>query len=741
MNMKNRKYIYKQVICFIVMLNCVGGFSLNAQERKKVGLVLGGGGAKGAAEVGVLKVLEEAGIPVDYIAGTSIGAIVGGLYAIGYDAATLDSLYRNQDWMFLIKDQVKRESKAFLSKEEKDKYLLHVPLSKEKKVAFTSGGYVAGQNILNLFSKLTVGYHNVENFSDLPIPFRCVTVDVVDGKEVVLDSGSLPLAMRASMSIPGAFAPVEWDDMLLVDGGALNNLPVDVVKEMGAEIIICVDLSTGWKEKEALKSATIVLDQLFGIMAQPKYRVNREGADLYINPMLKGYNAASFQPEAIDTMLLRGELAARKKWDELIALRQIIYNGTSPDTLSRMPAKRESNGTYRIGQIEIEGIDDREKEWIRKQIALQEYSDIEQEKIDRVLAKLQGFDIFSRVEYRLSNTAPHNLIFLLEMKDSRRINIGGRFDTEEVAGIIVNTSNNQQLGTNHHYSVTGRISKNPYLEAEYAFGHLFGAKLGISYRMGYHDFNLYTGKHDVGDMEFMSHTIRGYYTRDIANFRMKAGMQFEYFDYRSDLFDRHGLRQSEHSDFFLNYFTDFTMDTYDRVYFPTRGSQIQLQGVMYTDNGFSYDDDSPFGAFAFRAATAIRLSSRFYMLPALKGRFVFGNDISPIYQNYVGGIFEANYLPWQKAWESVQGVHIVEKNFAAAKLALRYQIDKKIYVTALGEYGKETHEIEDMFSGDDLWGCALRFSYDFFLGPIAIQTNYSNLHKNVGFYINAGFKF
>lgn len=739
--MKNRKYVCKLLVCLMVMLNCAGGFDLDAQERKKVGLVLGGGGAKGAAEVGVLKVLEEAGIPVDYIAGTSIGAIVGGLYAVGYDAAALDSLYRNQDWMFLIKDEVKRESKAFLSKEEQDKYLLHVPLSKEKKVAFTSGGYVAGQNIFNLFAKLTVGYHDMESFSDLPIPFRCVTVDIVEGKEVVLDSGSLPLAMRASMSIPGAFAPVEWNGMLLVDGGALNNLPVDVAKEMGAEIIICVDLSTGWREKEALKSATTVLDQLFGIMAQPKYRTNKEAVDLYINPMLKGYNAASFRPEAIDTMLLRGELAAREKWDDLLALRRIIYNGTPPDTSSRIPIRRNPVGTCRIGRIEIEGIGGREKEWVRRQIALQEYSDIEQEKIDRILAKLQGLDIFSRVEYRLSNTSPHNLVFMLEMKDYQRINIGARFDTEEAAGIIINTTNNQQLATRHHYSVTGRISKNPYLEAEYAFGHLFGAKLGLSYRIGYHDFALYAGKHDAGDMKFMSHAIQGYYTRDIANFRMKAGMQFEYFDYRSDLFDRHGMRQSERSDIFLNYFTDFTMDTHDRAYFPTRGSRIQLQGFLYTDNGISYDDDSPFGAFAFRAATTIRLSSRFYMLPELKGRFVFGNGLSPIYQNYVGGVFETDCLPWQKAWESVQGVHILERYFAAAKLALRYRIAKKFYITALGEYGKETHEIEDMLNGGDLWGYALRFSYDFLLGPIAVQANYSDLHKNVGVYINAGFKF
>ena len=168
-------------LCLLFLLGFMGLSPMSAQQpmqspqalhpRKKVGLVLGGGGAKGAAEVGVLKVLEEAGIPIDYIAGTSIGAIVGGLYAIGYDAADIDSLYRNQNWLFLLSDQVKRESETFLSKEEREKYIVHIPLSKERKVSLPTG-YVKGQNILNLFSKLTVGYHQVDDFSNLPLPLR-----------------------------------------------------------------------------------------------------------------------------------------------------------------------------------------------------------------------------------------------------------------------------------------------------------------------------------------------------------------------------------------------------------------------------------------------------------------------------------------------------------------------------------------------------------------------------------------
>lgn len=249
-----------RILHTLLLLTLTAGIAL-AQSvpadpgRKKVGLVLGGGGAKGAAEVGVLKVLEEVGMPIDYIAGTSIGAIVGGLYSIGYNANDLDSLIRNQDWLFLLSDGVRRKSKSFMSKKEKEKYLFRIPVSKKRKMSLPTG-YVAGQNITNLFSSLTVGYHQVDDFSQLPIPFRCVAVNLADGSECVLSSGSLPQAMRASMSIPGVFAPVELDGKLLIDGGALNNLPVDVVRQMGADVVICVDLNTGLKDVGEIKSLT-----------------------------------------------------------------------------------------------------------------------------------------------------------------------------------------------------------------------------------------------------------------------------------------------------------------------------------------------------------------------------------------------------------------------------------------------------------------------------------------------------
>ena len=233
----------KQIFSTLVLsIGILLPFSLHSQEqRKKVGVVLSGGGAKGMAHIKALKVIEEAGIPIDYIAGTSMGAIVGGLYAIGYTTEQLDSMVRKQDWTFLLSDRIKRSAMSLTDRERSEKYTVSIPFTKTPKDAAT-GGLMKGQNLANLFSDLTVGYHDSIDFNKLPIPFACVAANVVNGEQIVFHDGILSTAMRASMAIPGVFTPVRQDSMVLVDGGIVNNYPADVVKAMGADIIIGVDV-------------------------------------------------------------------------------------------------------------------------------------------------------------------------------------------------------------------------------------------------------------------------------------------------------------------------------------------------------------------------------------------------------------------------------------------------------------------------------------------------------------------
>ena len=201
-----RDYNMKTLLLSVILLffGAIPSTQANSQiPRKKVGLVLSGGGAKGMAHIGALKVIEKAGIPIDYVVGTSMGSIIGGLYSIGYTPEQMDSLVRKQDWQFLLSDRTPRKEKNLSEREADEKYIISVPFSKIA-IKEVTGGLIKGQNIANLFSELTLGYHDSINFNRLPIPFACVSENIVNGEEYVFHEGILAQAMRASMAIPGA---------------------------------------------------------------------------------------------------------------------------------------------------------------------------------------------------------------------------------------------------------------------------------------------------------------------------------------------------------------------------------------------------------------------------------------------------------------------------------------------------------------------------------------------------------
>ena len=315
----------------IIILTTLSSMMLasDTADHPKIGLVLGGGGAKGAAEVGVLKVLEEKGIRPDYIAGTSIGAIVGGLYACGYSAADLDTLFRTQEWLSLIGDRKRDLRNSVLTERDGVVYIFGFPVrghTKKTETKESALGILGGTNITFLLDSLTKKYDGISSFDSLPIPFRCVAVDLMGQKEVIMDSCELELAMRASISIPGAFKPVKWKGKLLVDGGMLNNLPVDVVRAMGADIVIAVDLEqTQHEERDFSLKETFgiggILDWAVSRPDWKKNKANREDADIYINPQLAEYGVSSFGKESISTMIERGEKAARAASEQLDRLR------------------------------------------------------------------------------------------------------------------------------------------------------------------------------------------------------------------------------------------------------------------------------------------------------------------------------------------------------------------------------------------------------------------------------------
>ena len=308
----------KYLLVFLMLICC--GLSVMAQQqneggktRPKVGLVLGGGGAKGAAAIGILKELEREKIPVDYIAGTSIGAIIGGLYAQGYRADDLEKLFRSQNWLALLADRDTTLVGKVYKEEDGVIYLFGFPVRKKADADKNTGFWMLhGDHVYNFLDSLVSRSPVQRGTVKRAIPFSCVAFDIRCQQEIVLDTGSMARNMRASMAIPGAFKPVQIDTLMLVDGGMGNNLPVDVVRKMGADIVIAVDLQQ--RKRDDYRSPFAFLKGMGGFLdwlaERPdikKYNVNRTKADLYINPDLGTYGVTDFNVKAIKAILKIGE--------------------------------------------------------------------------------------------------------------------------------------------------------------------------------------------------------------------------------------------------------------------------------------------------------------------------------------------------------------------------------------------------------------------------------------------------
>ena len=349
----HKKYIMRKIIFITTILVIFFGLYSLGQDtihkRPKVGLVLSGGGAKGFAHVGVLKVLEELEIPVDCITGTSMGSIIGGFYSMGYSAKEIEKMISMQNWDIVLTDYVYRKYIPLFDRDEYDRYAFSFPI-KDRGVALPEG-IVHGHNVLKLFSKYSLDFHSTTDFSKLPIPFACAGADIVNGEEYIMEEGYLPLAMRASMSIPTLFTPVNYDGRLLVDGGMINNFPVIKAKNMGADIIIGVDVQKGKKTKSELKNMNDIINQGIFFLGMDTYQKNKKYVDIYIKPNIDGYSVSDFYKA--DSLIAIGERAARKMIPELMELKKKLGNDYQFKKQTLKPP--HDNDTLFIKDIQIKG--------------------------------------------------------------------------------------------------------------------------------------------------------------------------------------------------------------------------------------------------------------------------------------------------------------------------------------------------------------------------------------------------
>ena len=324
-------------------------------ERPRIALVLSGGGAKGAAHIGVLKVLEEKRIPVDIVVGTSMGSYVAGMYAMGLSAEEVERMTLAIDWNKGYQDKVGRDELSLRKKQQSEKYQLRTDIGVNGDSTQLPDGFFQGQSMASLLRHATSNLPAQKSFDDLPIPYRAVATDMETVTPFVLDSGSLAKAMQASMSIPGALKPVEWEGHILADGGTVNNMPVDVAKAMGADVVIAVDIGAKLRTRESLKSGLAMIDQLTTYMTQvgtEKQKALLGPKDVLLSPEFGDMGIADFarMPEGIK----QGEAVADRASAQLdaLSLSPDAYADYRNKKLSRR-AERSGQPAYYIDKVEI----------------------------------------------------------------------------------------------------------------------------------------------------------------------------------------------------------------------------------------------------------------------------------------------------------------------------------------------------------------------------------------------------
>lgn len=733
-----RKILSILLVVFMVL-------QANAGERKKVGVVLGGGGAKGVSHIGMLKVLEEAGIPIDIVVGTSMGAIVGGLYSIGYSPSEIDSIVKAQDWTMLLSDRIARNSQTFPEKELSERYILSLPFGREKKDRVISG-VIKGQNLQNLFSNLTIGYHDSVDFNAFRYAFACVAVNVVDGKEYVFRNGSLPVAMRASMAIPAVFTPVRMDSMVLVDGGLNNNYPADVARDMGADIIIGADLGTSdLKELKKLNTPGDLIGQIIALHGNDKYVKNKEITDLLFRPDMSPYNAASFTSSALDTLINRGERESRKQWEKLIALKQKI--GISDDYIAKEKSFSKDSVSspgeaFFIRSIQFNGIDPRDEKWLLLRSKLKENSYVTISELKKAMDIIIGTDLYSNVSYKLSGADQDELVLTTEPKAMSSLNLGLRFDNEEILAVLLNATLDYRSRFRSRFAFTGRVSESSHARIDYVIENNPLRNFNLAYMLEYKDLDIYRKGDKQFNTTYFHHFAEfGYTDMNWLNFKFQAGLRYDYYNYNSFLYSGETQIYQVKPEGFISYFALAHFETFDRGYFPSKGVSLRAQYEIHTDNFIKYKGNSPSTSFSTCIATVLPLTSHLSLLPSVYGRALFGDNPAYPFLNVLGGEVFGKYLPQQLPFAGISRVEITSKAIFIGKLHLRQRIGSGHYISLIGNYGRHHDTPEKILKGRNIWGGSIGYAFNSVAGPLSVNLGLSDQTEKVQFYLNLGYYF
>ena len=748
----------KHILCtFFIFLTTLGFSQIedSLPPNKKdvsVGLVLSGGGARGLAHIGVLKAIEQAGVKIDYIAGTSTGAIVGALYASGYTASQLDLMFKQVDFSTLIQDQVPRRAKTFNEKDESIKYALTLPFDGFE-ISFPTG-LSNGQNIYNLFSKLTSHVNHLTDFSKLPIPFLCVATNAENGEMVLLENGYLPRAVSASGALPTLFNPVVINDMILIDGGIVNNYPIKELKAKGVDVIIGVDVQDGIKKKKDLTSALDIVLQVNNYASVKQMQTKIKDTDVFIKPNIEEFSVVSF--DDANRIVQAGFEAANQVTQKL---ERIAQQQTPRAALKPVPHSKED---LYIKQVVIEGNQQYTAAYILGKLKLKTPAIVSYSSFVEGVNNLSATGNFDDIDYRfVKDQFNHYTVSfkVIESKSKMVLRLGAHYDPLFDTGVLLNVTRKQFLTNNDIASLDVIVGDNLRYNFNYYIDKGFYWSLGFNSSYDFFDKNVSTdfvandlnntSRFPVNKIDFQySDFTNQLYGETLFNrvFLLGAGVEHKFLRYISETIGTDVDNVPRTIFDATNYYSAFgyiKYDTYDNIFFPKKGVVFQADTHLYLFSQGSNSNFEPFTILKAKVGYAQTIFKKLTSVFTAETGFKIGSSSTTSLDFMLGGYgFKQvnNILPFY----GYEALSLRGDTYLKSSITLDYEIIKNHHLslfTNIANVDDALFQKDDWLKAIPYTGVGVGYGLNTFLGPLELKYAYSKEREVGELYVRLGFKF
>ena len=712
----------------------------------KVGLVLSGGGAKGLAHIGVLKVLEEAGVRIDYIGGTSMGAMVGALYAAGYSANELDSIFRQLDFDKLLQDKTSRRAKSLHERYIYDRYAVALPFNNFK--VGLPRAVSKGQNIYNEFVKLLYPVNEIYDFSQLPIPFLCVATDIETGKGVVLENGFLPQAIQASGSFPSLFDLVEIDGKWLTDGGIADNYPVDEVKKKGMDIIIGVDVQSPLAKREEINSFLSIFSQITTFPMIDNMPKKIKETDVYIKPDIEGFNVISFDKG--ETIINNGKIAAEHF---LPRLREIAAQQKHTEERERI----QKIDSFYLKDVHFHNNEHFSRSYLRGKLHLKYLNrKISFEQLNDGIDNLMATNNFHSINHQIRHTfeGEHIDFYLRENPQRTFLKFGIHYDNLLKTGFLMNYTRNYFLQSSDFLSLDLIVGDNIRYQFDYFVDKGFYISYGLRSKFVQFDRKLNTKRlsnYRIEQSELNRMDVEAYdwvnqlYLQTLSGNGFVFGLGVEHRKIQFDTEQVYSISSAtsySEKSHIGSLYSYLKYDSFNNSFFPSRGVYFNTQFNFYA-LASNYSDFNKFTTGKTELSFAFPILPRLSARVGLEGGVTIGGSNVYSLDFFLGG-YNKNVFTNYSPFYGYDFLSIGAKNYLKSELVIDIQPFKKQHLLLLANIAKADNNLFESFEWKkypDYSGYGIGYSIESFLGPIELKCTYSPEIRQAIWLFNIGYWF